>query len=692
MVFNGNIIYENNVFLENSLNSSITIQTELMRLNSTPYIVLLAFLFISTNAIAQSTFADVYQIFQTSCTFSSCHDNDGPALGMDLQGSNGGDMMEVYNNIVNVDPTNSTATANDNKRILPGDPSRSFIFRKIQNGLDPTVMLHDFEGDPMPLFGTPLNEKDIELVRQWILHGAPATGTVIDTNIIASFYDNNGLESVPNPPQAPDPSEGFQIHLGPFFVPPGTEDEVFIKHDLHLTEDIEVVAVETHMGIQSHHFILNKFLEEDETICGIEVGSEGPDAFEDGFRGVDDPSHFSALFQVGAQESGKWELPYKTAFAWDAGTVVDLNSHYINANQNQVLSADVYINVYTQPEGIAKQDMQALMIPNTELNIPSNGQEIVVEQNLPVYAPPFFTCFPNGLFLYSLNTHTHRLGTDYDIYLSNIAGQEVEHLLDASCYIDGVPGCTDEFYDYQHPPERIFEDYKRLESSDWLKHKAKYVNNTGSNVGWGLTSEDEMMIMFLFYVNDTSGLFNLAPEVGSDAATTNQDEEVIIPVLANDSDDDGVLVCGIETNPTNGTVEINEDETITYTPNSGFSGTDQFEYIACDDVNNGALSSTGMVNVTVNAPTGLFDNTYKLVNVYPNPTNGYITIPTQSNQVKSVQLLNIQGQLLDNLQFSQQGNLLNADLKSQNIPRGMYWIVIENNDNSKGVAKVIFQN
>jgi hypothetical protein len=657
-----------------------------MKSTFTKQLFLAAFVLFSLNGFSQSTFGDIYQIFQTNCTFSSCHDDEGPAFGLNLKGTGPGAMMEVYDNIVGVTPNNSTAEGKNNKIIMPGDPSRSFMFRKIQHGLDASLTLDPGENEPMPLFGSPLSDKKIELVRQWILHGAPATGTVIDTNLIAQYYDNNGVQSVSNPPAMPDPSEGFQIHLGPFFVPPGQEKEVFIKHNLFLQDNIEVTAIETHMGLQSHHFILNRFLAEEETLCGVSVGAEGPDAFPDGFRGVDDPSHFSALFQVGAQQTGRLELPYKTAFAWDAGTIIDLNSHYINANATQVLSADVYINVYYQEDGIAVQDMQALMVPNTSINLPSTGETITLTQNLPL-----FLCFPSGMFLYALNSHTHKLGIDYDIYKSDAAGQNVEHLFDASCFQDAVPGCVDEFYDYQHPPERQFPSYYPLTGGDWLKHEAKYVNNTGQNVGWGLTSNDEMMIMFMFYVTDTTGLINFAPEVGADEASTNEGESITISVLENDTDIDGVSVCGIASPPDNGEVTINEDGTITYTPDEGFSGVDQFEYTACDLVNN-PLSTDGTVTVTVNAPSSVLNQNIQHVKVYPNPTSGAVMIAMNSQEIRSIQLLNIQGQWIQNLSYNGQGGILSTDLKAQNIPNGMYWLVIEGNDNLRKVAKVILMD
>jgi hypothetical protein len=107
---------------------------------------------------------------------------------------------------------------------------------------------------------------------------------------------------------------------------------------------------------------------------------------------------------------------------------------------------------------------------------------------------------------------------------------------------------------------------------------------------------------------------------------------------------------------------------------------------------NNPLSADGVVTVTVNAPSGLFNNAFQSVKVYPNPTNGNISIYYNSSEVRTVQLLNIQGQLVQNLNFTLQGGMINADLKAQNIPHGMYWIVVEDSNNTRGVAKVIFQN
>ncbi|WP_171032350.1 tandem-95 repeat protein, partial [Polaribacter aestuariivivens] len=92
---------------------------------------------------------------------------------------------------------------------------------------------------------------------------------------------------------------------------------------------------------------------------------------------------------------------------------------------------------------------------------------------------------------------------------------------------------------------------------------------------------------------------NDAPVATDDISSTDPGVSVIIPVLPNDTDIDGdtLTVSGIVTPPANGTVTINGDGTITYTPNPGFNtGTDVFVYQVCDG--NG-LCDTATVSVKV---------------------------------------------------------------------------------------------
>ncbi len=183
------------------------------------YYAFLASLFCTGLVQGQNTWDLVYSDMQSSCATSGCHASGTAIGGLDLQGSGTDPQQAVYNNIVGVAPSNSFAANNGQQRIYPGDPYRSSIFRKMCDGLDDFVQLDGAEGGIMPPAGG-LDETEKELVRQWILFGAPETGNVADTALIADYYNGNGVDGVPNPITAPDPSEGYQIKLGPFFRTP----------------------------------------------------------------------------------------------------------------------------------------------------------------------------------------------------------------------------------------------------------------------------------------------------------------------------------------------------------------------------------------------------------------------------------------------------------------------------------------
>lgn len=92
------------------------------------------------------------------------------------------------------------------------------------------------------------------------------------------------------------------------------------------------------------------------------------------------------------------------------------------------------------------------------------------------------------------------------------------------------------------------------------------------------------------------------PDIVPDTATTEPGKPVTIPVLDNDDfEGKNPRVTGT-TPPANGTVTINPDGSITYTPNPGFTGTDTFTYT----VTSGGVTETTTVTVQVlpGQPTG----------------------------------------------------------------------------------------
>jgi VCBS repeat-containing protein len=113
---------------------------------------------------------------------------------------------------------------------------------------------------------------------------------------------------------------------------------------------------------------------------------------------------------------------------------------------------------------------------------------------------------------------------------------------------------------------------------------------------------------FTYTANDGSSDSNIAtvaitvtsvndgPVATDDSATTPEDTSVTVAVLANDSDAEGnSLTVAAVTQGSHGSVAINPDGTVSYTPAANYHGPDSFTYTASD----GVLSDTAMVSVTV---------------------------------------------------------------------------------------------
>jgi hypothetical protein len=105
--------------------------------------------------------------------------------------------------------------------------------------------------------------------------------------------------------------------------------------------------------------------------------------------------------------------------------------------------------------------------------------------------------------------------------------------------------------------------------------------------GWDFSSAEgsvpPKLIVEYRFESDGEPPVNRPPVAVDDSVTTTQDVAVEIDVLANDSDpDDDPLTIGSFTQPSNGSVTLTDDDTLTYTPEAGFTGEDSLVYSASD--------------------------------------------------------------------------------------------------------------
>ncbi|WP_418953954.1 tandem-95 repeat protein, partial [Vibrio parahaemolyticus] len=125
--------------------------------------------------------------------------------------------------------------------------------------------------------------------------------------------------------------------------------------------------------------------------------------------------------------------------------------------------------------------------------------------------------------------------------------------------------------------------------------------------------------------------FTVVPvaDIVADSARVVEDTPTIIKVLGNDTFEGDDKVVSLDTNngPANGTVSVNPDGSVTYTPNDNYHGADSFTYI----VTSGGVSESTTVNVDVtpenDAPVAKDDTTITdedtpvTIDVLPNDTD-----------------------------------------------------------------------
>ena len=432
-----------------------------------------------------STYHEIQDnIFDKSCANGACH--APPNNASDLNLSYG----QSYQDLVNRIPRNSAAAAAGMKLIDPGNPDNSFLLTKLMGSENQNF------GSRMPFGMGPIHNGKIGAIRTWIAAGAPRDGKLAGIGDLGVLRDP---EEVFTPPPPPAPGEGYQLYLPPFKIEPGTEREVYYatqikdENGLPVEEDIFINRIEIFYPSGSHHFIVYRFTEE-----GIANGvpERGIDTSigvnpEHQFRELDpdDPQvlgnfGIDRLFVVGTQtDDTDFDFPDGVALRLPGNTMFDLNSHYINLLGDETLIGETYVNIHTIPEEDVKYEVIEIFVSNRAINVPPNTTRVAkltwyVEDELERRGHD-----PDSeLYVFLLTSHMHRHGELFEIF-QNSTGD----LLHRSIAYDDAP-------------ITLYDTPIILNADDGLKFQCVH-NNYDKNtpLQFGLTSEDEMCIIFGYY-------------------------------------------------------------------------------------------------------------------------------------------------------------------------------------------------
>ncbi len=143
------------------------------------------------------------------------------------------------------------------------------------------------------------------------------------------------------------------------------------------------------------------------------------------------------------------------------------------------------------------------------------------------------------------------------------------------------------------------------------------------------TQPDPLCDMATVVINVTAD----PPMAVDDVTTTPSNTPVTTEPLDNDNPGTNPLDPGsVDTmpgeGPTNGTVDVNPDGTIDYTPDPNFSGVDSFMYVVCDSTKPVPLCDTAtvVINVTADPPMAVDD-------VTTTPSNTPVTTDPSDNDI-----------------------------------------------------------
>jgi hypothetical protein len=457
---------------------------------------------------SQTTFDRVYQILQTNCT-GYCHNSGNPTGNLLMDGTK----QDVLNNLVNVTPDNTTAASNGYKRVKPGDARKSFLFHKVNQGLDPNISLQSGEGNAMPDGQHAISQVEREMIRQWIIFGAQdSLYPYADENVITQYY-NGFAEQRETPLPVPNPGIGYQIYYGPVFLMPGEEVEFDMKAFLYNNADLEVHKMNVLMNKESHHMAIFKYHSNNDTL------------FPDGLKKVNSLLDAAGLFYA-ADVVAQWpnsleiELPAGTALFWDSNTVLSISYHILNYSDS-IITAEAHMNVFTRPRNVNTIEMTSypvrydghpqyqggwdvanLIIP------PTNGGDTTLSIN------QWHADSTHYWNIWSIQAHSHKYGKDYDVWLRNSDGSKGCQVYNGS--YDVTHTFDTGIYDWEHPPLRYFDPPLAVDMTKGMIHESTYQNNTPNPIYFGLTTEDEMFVTYIFYYKSQNpiGTFDPCPLVG----------------------------------------------------------------------------------------------------------------------------------------------------------------------------------
>lgn len=413
------------------------------------------------------------RILTPTCATSGCHLSTGDGTyaqhGLVLEKS------VAYQNLVGVAPKNQLALADGFLRVKAYKSLESLFFHKLN--WDASHHGGKQYGSPMPLGGTALTVGQIEFVRRWIEAGAPQKGSVVDTTLLndktPSVTSSETFDALATP--AAEGKQGYQLKVDQFVIQPNFERELFVRRAIGNQSDIYVSRIRLKSRANSHHLVLYDFRDKTQLPAIDQVRD---------LRNPDNTLNLSTVLTMsnhvflggGTDTNSDYVFPEGTALMLPAGMTVDLNPHYFNKTTDSKYGEN-YINLYTVDKSSVKYVVKTIDFNNTKIDLPANQRTTITTDFK----------FSKDVKIVALTSHNHKLGEKFVIKIKG-GTRDGEVVYEST--------------DWEHPNMINYKTPIELKKGEGLTSIVTYNNTTKNKVSFGLTSEDEMDIIFGYYYEE----------------------------------------------------------------------------------------------------------------------------------------------------------------------------------------------
>jgi Copper type II ascorbate-dependent monooxygenase, C-terminal domain len=416
----------------------------------------------------RGTFARIQaEVFNAQCI--SCHRTGDPNArqsGLVLTADSS------YAQLLGVASVQQIAKADGLRRVKAFKSDSSLLYHKL--AWVPGHHSRDY-GQLMPM-GTAkgLTAGQLEYVRRWIEAGAPSTGHVVDTLVLA----DTRVQSATFTPLPPPGVGGLQLGVDSFAVTPTAERELFVYRRLNNATEVFVNRIQSRMRPGSHHLLLYTF-DENKTSFPCN-GRPMHDVMRD-IRTVDGgynvinmlPMACHVFFAGAMTPDFDYQFPAGIALRLPPNTSLDFNVHYVNRSPIP-LPAQAFANLYFVNKSAVQTVAQTLNFANEDLTLPPN-QRTTVRRAFSVN---------RRTTILALTSHMHSMGERFEVRVRRASGAETVVYTNT---------------DWEHP---VFTNYDTpivLEPGDALVSNVTYNNVSTKTIRFGLSSDDEMDIIFGYW-------------------------------------------------------------------------------------------------------------------------------------------------------------------------------------------------